>query len=176
MCPASGQRGATGLLDEQGDGVRLMQQTQAAGLRGILFVSRIDERAAPSEYAMHFGNHRRDPAHVKVESRGFSSIYWRTAGSQKRSLEASVANSRRLLDGLPSSLAPVALTEIHALRLGRSLLSSPTLEVALAMLKAVTIHRNGARDCVYESRSRTCMPRYPTYPESRKRRCARLSC
>jgi len=63
---APGGGGTAGLLDEEGHRVGFVQQAQLAGLGRILGVLGVHEDAAAGEDAMHFGNHRGDPAHVEV--------------------------------------------------------------------------------------------------------------
>jgi len=62
----AGARAAAGLLDEEADRARLVEQPEPTRLRGILRIARIHEDAAPHQDAVRLGDHRRDPAHVEV--------------------------------------------------------------------------------------------------------------
>ncbi len=94
-------RGRTaGLLDQPGNGIRLVNQPQTTVLITVTQVARIHVDAAAREHTMRFGDHRRDPAHVEVDTpRALtparqSSTYMRMGSSQCRWFDALIANSR----------------------------------------------------------------------------------
>ena len=63
---SAGGGGAAGLFDDEGHRVGFVQQAQFAGLGGILGVLGVHENTATGEDAVHFGDHRGDPAHVEI--------------------------------------------------------------------------------------------------------------
>src|SRR5262245_45492889 len=62
--PAGG--GTARLLDDEGDRVRLVEQTQPARLVRILAVARIEKNTTAHQDAVRLGDQRGDPAHVEV--------------------------------------------------------------------------------------------------------------
>ncbi len=63
---ATRARAPARLLDQETDGIRLVEQPQPSRLRRILAVARIEEDAAAHEDAVRLGHEGGDPAHVEV--------------------------------------------------------------------------------------------------------------
>ena len=66
MRPRPVEARAARLLDQQAIGLASYISRRRPGFAGSLAVARIHEHAAAHQDAMHFGDHRCDPAHVEV--------------------------------------------------------------------------------------------------------------
>src|SRR5271166_5653314 len=62
----SGARQATGLLDEEGHRVRLVEQPQLPRLRRVFRVPGIEKHSSPGEDPVSLGHERGDPTHAEV--------------------------------------------------------------------------------------------------------------